>query len=131
MKETTDHHVARWWVAVIVLYTLTAAAYGQSSELARTPPMGWNSWNHFHCKVTEEDVRAAADALVSSGMKAAGYVYVNIDDCWQGSRDEKGMIRPNAKFKDMRALADSVHTPSRAGPTKSAFAWPWAPSEAA
>ncbi|MBZ5565216.1 MAG: glycoside hydrolase family 27 protein [Acidobacteriia bacterium] len=71
--------------------------------------MGWNSWNHFACKVTENDVRAAADAIASNGMKDAGYVYVNIDDCWQGKRDEKGIIHPNSKFGDMKALADYVH----------------------
>jgi alpha-galactosidase len=81
----------------------------QDWGLARTPPMGWNSWNHFACKVTEADVRAAADAMVSSGMKAAGYTYVNIDDCWQGKRDEKGFIHPNEKFSDMKVLADYVH----------------------
>jgi alpha-galactosidase len=71
--------------------------------------MGWNSWNHFACKVTEADVRSAADALVSTGMKSAGYIYVNIDDCWQGTRDEKGLIRPNEKFPDMRRLSNYVH----------------------
>jgi alpha-galactosidase len=71
--------------------------------------MGWNSWNHFACKVTEADVRSAADAIVSTGMKSAGYIYVNIDDCWQGTRDEKGVIHPNAKFPDMKGLADYVH----------------------
>ena len=48
--------------------------------------------------------------MVSSGMRDAGYVYVNIDDCWQGNRDEKGVIHPNAKFKDMKALAAYVHS---------------------
>ena len=81
----------------------------QDWSLARTPPMGWNSWNHFACKVTEADVRAAADAIVSNGMKAVGYTYVNIDDCWQGKRDEKGSIYSNEKFPDMKALADYVH----------------------
>ena len=56
----------------------------QKSLLAQTPPMGWNSWNHFGRNVTEADVRAAADALVTSGMRDAGYVYVNIDGSWQG-----------------------------------------------
>jgi hypothetical protein len=49
--------------------------------------MGWNSWNHFAGALTDADVRAAADAIVSSGMKDAGYLYVNIDDTWQGERD--------------------------------------------
>ena len=48
--------------------------------------------------------------MVSSGMRNAGYVYVNIDDCWQGNRDEKEVIHPNAKFKDMKALAAYVQT---------------------
>jgi alpha-galactosidase len=59
--------------------------------------------------VTEADVRAATYVMASSGMKDAGYAYVNIDDCWQDQRDEKGVIHPNEKFKDMKALADYVH----------------------
>jgi alpha-galactosidase len=72
--------------------------------------MGWNSWNHFGCEVNDKVVRASADALISSGMKAAGYVYVNIDDCWEGKRDEQGVIVPNEKFPDMKALADYIHS---------------------
>ena len=79
------------------------------STLAATPPMGWNSWNHFAGKVTEADVKAAADALVSSGLRDKGYIYVNIDDTWQGERDAQGNIHPNSKFPDMKALADYVH----------------------
>jgi alpha-galactosidase len=80
------------------------------AQLASTPPMGWNSWNHFGRNVSAADVRAAADALVSSGMKDAGYVYVNIDDGWQGTRDSEGNIHGNDKFPDMKALADYVHS---------------------
>jgi len=72
--------------------------------------MGWNSWNHFAGKVDDADVRAAADYMVSSGMKAAGYTYINIDDTWQGERDAQGFIHPNSKFPDMKALADYVHS---------------------
>lgn len=82
----------------------------QNSHLAATPPMGWNSWNYFAGHVTDKDVRDAADALVSSGMKDAGYVYVNIDDTWQGSRDAQGSIQGNSKFPDLKALADYVHS---------------------
>jgi len=77
--------------------------------LARTPPMGWNSWNKFRNKVSDQVVREIADAMVKNGMKAAGYVYVNIDDTWEGSRDAQGAIRSNEKFPDMKALADYVH----------------------
>jgi alpha-galactosidase len=71
--------------------------------------MGWNSWNHFAESVDDRVVRETADAMVSSGMAAAGYVYVNIDDTWEGGRDGQGNIVPNSKFPDMRALADYVH----------------------
>jgi alpha-galactosidase len=78
--------------------------------LARTPPMGWNSWNKFAGKVDDAAVRDAADAIVSSGMKDAGYIYVNIDDTWQGPRDAQGNITSNRKFPDMKALAGYVHS---------------------
>jgi alpha-galactosidase len=90
---------------------LVAPAFvaAQSQQLAATPPMGWNSWNHFAGKVSDADVRAAADALVSSGMRDAGYIYVNIDDTWEGQRDANGVIQTNSKFPDMKTLADYVH----------------------
>jgi alpha-galactosidase len=82
-----------------------------SNGLAKTPPMGWNSWNLFKSKVNDEIVRGVADAMVTSGMRDAGYVYVNIDDTWEGeSRDAKGNITTNSKFPDMKALADYVHS---------------------
>jgi alpha-galactosidase len=79
------------------------------AQSAPTPPMGWNSWNHFGREVNDADVRAAADALVSTGMRDAGYIYVNIDDGWQGTRDVQGNIRSNSKFPDMKALANYIH----------------------
>jgi alpha-galactosidase len=88
----------------------TWIATPQTAPLAATPPMGWNSWNHFAEKVTDADVRAAADALVSTGMRDAGYVYVNVDDTWEGQRDDAGNIRANSKFPDMKALGDYVHS---------------------
>ena len=92
----------------LIGFSIPAAA--SDPTLAATPPMGWNSWNHFACKVTAADVRSAADAISTNGMKQAGYVYVNIDDCWQGTRDEAGRIQPNSKFGDMKALVDYVHS---------------------
>jgi alpha-galactosidase len=79
-------------------------------QVAQTPPMGWNSWNYFAEKVDDKGVRAAADELVATGMKDAGYIYVNIDDTWQGERDASGVLHPNSKFPDMKALADYVHS---------------------
>jgi alpha-galactosidase len=72
--------------------------------------MGWNSWNFFAGKVTDKDIRDTADLLVSTGMRDAGYVYVNIDDTWEGDRDASGAIHSNSKFPDMKALADYVHS---------------------
>ncbi|TCK70161.1 alpha-galactosidase [Acidipila rosea] len=96
------------WAAFSCLM-VTPFAVAQT-QLAATPPMGWNSWNHFAGNVTDADVRAAADALVSSGMRDAGYIYVNIDDTWEGQRDAQGVIQTNSKFPDMKALADYVHS---------------------
>ncbi|HEY7838225.1 MAG TPA: glycoside hydrolase family 27 protein [Terriglobales bacterium] len=78
--------------------------------LALTPPMGWNSWNHFKAKVDDHAIRQTADLLVSTGMRDAGYIYVNIDDTWEGTRDAQGNIQSNSKFPDMKALADYVHS---------------------
>jgi alpha-galactosidase len=78
--------------------------------LAKTPPMGWNSWNKFAERVDDAGVRSMADAMVSNGMKDAGYEYVNIDDTWQAGRDAQGNITTNKKFPDMKALADYVHS---------------------
>ncbi len=83
---------------------------GGFHKLALTPPMGWNSWNCWACAVTAEHVKAAADWMVKSGLADHGFQYINIDDCWEGTRDGKGVIRTNKKFPDMKALADYVHS---------------------
>lgn len=87
-----------------------AMCAAQQTTLAATPPMGWNSWNHFANRIDDQIVRTEADAMVSSGMKAAGYEYIVIDDTWAGQRDANGNIQPNSKFPDMKALADYVHS---------------------
>ncbi|HYG34589.1 MAG TPA: NPCBM/NEW2 domain-containing protein, partial [Clostridia bacterium] len=78
--------------------------------IALTPPMGWNSWNCFGCDVHEGNVRAAADAFVASGLINHGWTYINIDDCWEADRDDKGNILSNTKFVDMKGLTDYVHS---------------------
>jgi alpha-galactosidase len=78
--------------------------------LAKTPPMGWNSWNKFAGRVDDASVRGMADAMATNGMKDVGYTYINIDDTWEGSRDAQGNITTNKKFPDMKALADYVHS---------------------
>ena len=103
-------------LAALALSSLTAlsqaptAAPAPSQAVALTPPMGWNSWNYFAERVDDKGVRAAADQIVSTGMKDAGYIYVNIDDTWEGKRDANGVLHTNSKFPDMKALADYVHS---------------------
>ena len=81
-------------------------------DLAQTPPMGWNSWNTFACDINEQLIRDTTDAMIASGMRDAGYVYVNIDDCWHGERDENGFIQPDPQRfpSGIKALADYVHS---------------------
>ncbi len=93
-------------LALLVAFPSAAPSAG----LAPTPPMGWNSWNRFAAKIDDSTVRAMADAMVSNGMRDAGYSYINIDDTWEGERDAQGNLQPNSKFPDMKALADHVHS---------------------
>ena len=97
------------WQFLALCSLLSMSSLAQHN-LAATPPMGWNSWNHFADRVNDKVIRETADALVSTGLRDAGYVYVNIDDTWQGKRDGNGEIHPNEKFPDMKALADYVHS---------------------
>ena len=83
---------------------------GGQHSLAQTPPLGWNSWNVWGPLVDDAKVRAAADALVTSGLAAQGYTYVNVDDAWEGPRDANGEITSNEKFPDMKALTAYVHS---------------------
>ena len=80
--------------------------------LAKTPPMGWNSWNKFACNVSEDLIKETADAMAASGMKDAGYEYVVIDDCWQIGRDSLGFIvaDPERFPSGIKALADYIHS---------------------
>jgi alpha-galactosidase len=86
--------------------------YKKYDGLALTPPMGWNSWNKFACNVDEKMIKEIADAIISSGLKDAGYTYINIDDCWHGDRDSLGFIHPDPKRfpSGMKALADYIHS---------------------
>ncbi|WP_255788530.1 glycoside hydrolase family 27 protein, partial [Mycobacteroides abscessus] len=80
--------------------------------LASTPPLGWNSWNVFGCNIDEQRIERTAQAMVSSGMRDAGYRYVVVDDCWfDPRRDASGELRANpARFPHgMKAVADFVH----------------------
>lgn len=95
-----------------VLFLFASAAAQKFEKLAKTPPMGWNSWNKYGCNVSEALIMQMADVMVSSGMKDAGYEYIVIDDCWQISRDENGEIVPDKERfpHGMKYVADYVHS---------------------
>ncbi|MEX2428806.1 MAG: glycoside hydrolase family 27 protein [Bacteroidales bacterium] len=100
---------------ILLLLAIFSSFSGLSQsfdELARTPPMGWNSWNKFRCEINEVLVMEIADAMSESGMKDAGYQYVVIDDCWQVDRDENGELMPDpVRFPSgIKALSDYVHS---------------------
>src|SRR5439155_19342413 len=103
-KESGAMHKHRWaalalaLAATAITFTLRPPRAGAlDNGLARTPPMGWNSWNKFHCTITESIVRGNADAIVSSGLAAAGYVFVTVDDCWSAAtRDGSGNLQASA-----------------------------------
>lgn len=96
-------------VVCCLLATITSAQ--KFDQLAQTPPMGWNSWNKFACNVNESLIKQAADAMVESGMKDAGYEYIVIDDCWHGERDSLGFIHAHKERfpSGMKALVEYVH----------------------
>jgi alpha-galactosidase len=99
---------------LLLSFTLVVLiVHGQKFEkIAKTPPMGWNSWNKFSCNVSETLIMAMADAMVNSGMKDAGYEYVVIDDCWQVARDENGeIVADKERFPHgIKYLADYIHS---------------------
>jgi len=98
-------------LVIFVLATVSVSAQ-KFQDLALTPPMGWNSWNKFQCNVSEILIKEAADEMVSTGMRDAGYQYIVIDDCWQIKRDSMGFIvaDPERFPSGIKALADYVHS---------------------
>lgn len=121
VMETTAKRIVMMLLLVILVAEVVAGGEGRVSMerrsllangLADTPPMGWNSWNHFSCNINETMIRETADALVSTGLAKLGYKYVNIDDCWaEHSRDQKGNLVPKKSTfpSGIKALADYVH----------------------
>src|SRR5574344_1642087 len=93
------------------MFALPACAQ-KFPHLADTPQMGWNSWNKFQGNINEDLIKGIADAMVSSGLRDAGYVYLNLDDCWHGKRDKDGFIQSDPKSfpSGIKALAEYVHS---------------------
>jgi alpha-galactosidase len=107
-------------LAVSLLVSLSVSAQfkthtelpAKKDVIGQTPALGWNSWNTFGCNVSETLIKEMADAMIASGMKDAGYEYINIDDCWQGPRDERGYLTAHKeRFPNgIKAVADYVHS---------------------
>jgi len=98
--------------AFVGLLCLCAVALALDNGLGRTPQMGWNSWNKFACNINENLIKSTIDTLVENGFVDAGYNYINLDDCWQISRDKDNRIvaDPNAFPSGIKALADYAHS---------------------
>ena len=97
--------------APLLLSLAVRVSLALDNGVGDVPAMGWNSWNQFRCEISEDLIREVARAMVSSGLRDAGYRYVNVDDCWQSHRRSDGHIVPSAqKFPSgMRALGDYIH----------------------
>ena len=89
------------------LVSVSSVNYGCASR--PIPPKGWSSWYAFYENVSDARVRHQADLLVSTRLRDAGYVYVNVDGGWEGYRDAEGNIHPNRNFPDMKALGRYLH----------------------
>jgi alpha-galactosidase len=104
----------RWLHSIVLLICIVSPAAAQKfTGLAETPPMGWNSWNTFAGNINEQLIREMADAIAESGMQAAGYEYVVLDDCWSAmERDAEGnLVAHPEKFPSgMKALGDYLHS---------------------
>ena len=103
----------RFLLTILLLLLLPVIGRAQTREsLSLTPQMGWSSWNNFQGNINEDIIKSIADAMVASGLKDAGYTYINIDDCWHGKRDADGFIQADPKHfpHGIKALADYVHS---------------------
>jgi hypothetical protein len=101
-------------IKLSILFTAVAIlpAFSQINDLVKTPPMGWNSWNVFHENINENQIKEIADVMVSSGMKDAGYIYLNLDDNWMAkTRNANGDLQadPTRFPSGMKALGDYIH----------------------
>ena len=112
LKLKIIYQMKRCILLIGAAFLFLSASAQKFDQLAKTPPMGWNSWNKFGCNVSESLIMQMADAMVSSGMQDAGYEYIVIDDCWQISRDENGeIVADKERFPNgIKFLADYIHS---------------------
>ncbi|MDP4128812.1 MAG: NPCBM/NEW2 domain-containing protein [Bacteroidota bacterium] len=105
--------MARFFYTLVVITWAGSFCHAQDPALARTPPMGWNSWNAFEVKINDSVIRQIADAMVNSGMKAAGYEYLVLDDAWMAAeRDADGNLTADPKKfpEGMKVIGDYIHS---------------------
>ena len=97
-----------------ILFCVTFCFLGSlalNNGLGRTPQMGWNSWNHFHCNISQDVIEKTADAFVKLGLDKLGYEYVNIDNCWAKGRDSNNVIQPDTNtFPNFQGMIDYIHS---------------------
>jgi hypothetical protein len=113
MKSQNVFLLACLLLIMVFVLVLSPVSYAKDDGLARTPPMGWNSWNKFQTDISEAKIKETADAMVSSGMRDAGYVYLVLDDGWMAKeRDSNGNLTGDpVKFPSgMKALGDYIHS---------------------
>ena len=105
-------HSTMFSVLLVVSSFVVPSVYGYDNGLGVTPPMGWNSWNKFACNINEDLIIETAQAIVDLGLNKLGYRYINLDDCWQLSRNSTGYIQEDfTKFPSgIRYLSDTIHT---------------------
>ncbi|XP_054785752.1 alpha-galactosidase-like [Prosopis cineraria] len=112
IASSSSSYAARLFDATSPVSPPQLARYSLLNGLALTPPMGWNSWNHFGCNINEDLIKQTADAMVSTGLSSLGYQYINIDDCWgEPARDSQGNLVAKASTfpSGIKTLADYVH----------------------
>jgi alpha-galactosidase len=99
-------------IVALSLLSLLGGSQALNNGLARTPQMGWNSWNKFNCDINEDLIKQTAQALVDTGLAKYGYTYVNLDDCWAKTRDAAGRVSPDpAAFPSgMFKLGEFIHS---------------------
>ena len=98
-------------LALCVVASSLSTTSAWDNGLARTPQMGWNSWNYFKCSINEHVIRSIAQAMKDTGLHAHGYTYINIDDCWADYRDAQNRTVPDQKLfpSGMFALGQYIH----------------------
>ncbi|CAF1035035.1 unnamed protein product [Rotaria sordida] len=97
---------------LLLIFILVNLSYGLNNGLGKTPQMGWNSWYNFRCNYTEKMIQETVDIIINSGLAAAGYEYINLDDCWQISRDGNDTIQVDRKVfpSGIHPIIDYVHS---------------------